>query len=112
LSIRKTTVKSLIRQYNQGEVTRARVVRELAKCGLDLAGIRAALGLAAKDLRASEVRSHLANGTRPVGRPRKRTLRTGCEELVREWSELGSIGLSAKVAARQLQKLLDESSGA
>lgn len=44
--------------------------------------------------------------SRAVSGPGERTLRAGCEALVREWSELGEIGLSAKAAGRQLQQLL------
>jgi hypothetical protein len=43
-----------------------------------------------------------ALSSRSADRPGSRTLREGCETLVREWRELGEIGLSAKVAAEQL----------
>lgn len=74
--------------------------RELAAQGMSPEAIGKKLGV-----RPSRVREGLA--ARPVmGRPRKRTLREGCEELLLEWRMLGDVGLSAKVAAQQLQQLL------
>lgn len=47
-----------------------------------------------------------AGSARAAGETGELTLREGCEALVREWTELGDIGLSAKVASQQLRQLL------
>lgn len=47
-----------------------------------------------------------ARSARATGETGELTLREGCEALVLEWTELGEIGLSAKVASQQLRQLL------
>lgn len=91
--------------------TRAQRIRALAAEGKDLTVIRAAFRRRRlAEVSASEYHHAIKNGGRPVGRPTKRTLRAGCEELVRQWRRNGDVGLSANAAAEQLQKLLEESS--